>query len=77
MNCTFEQYLIDVGFKAASDTTYEIEELIKYIDYFKNNWKCGISAYIALNALSFYIDELKLKEIESENLIKDLNFLRT
>ena len=56
MNCTFEQYLIDVGFRSALDTTYKREELIKYIDYFKDNWKCGISAYIALTSLSFYIN---------------------
>lgn len=35
MNCTFEQYLIDVGFRACLDFIYQSYELINYIDYFK------------------------------------------
>ena len=77
MNCTFEQYLIDVGFRAALDTTYESAELINYIDYFRDNWKSNISAYIALTSLSFYIEEMNLITNQAENLIEDLDNLRT
>lgn len=57
MKCTFHQYLIDVGFRASSDYTYDRYELIKYISFFRKCWNDGISAYIALNLLSDEIDK--------------------
>jgi len=52
MNCTFEQYLIDVGFRAALDYDYEREILINYVEYFRKTWADGIGAYTALCLLS-------------------------
>lgn len=57
MKCTFHQYLIDVGFRASSDYSYDRYELIKYISFFRKCWNDGISAYIALNLLSDEIDK--------------------
>ena len=54
MNCTFEQYLIDVGVRSA-EYTYEREELGNHVEYFRRCWKNGLSAY---KALLFLCDEI-------------------
>ena len=61
MNCTFQQYLIDVGVRS-SEYTYEREELIKHVRYFKKCWKSDLSAYKALLFLTDHIKEINLPE---------------
>ena len=61
MECTFQQYLIDVGVRS-SEYTYEREELIKHVQYFKKCWKSDLSAYKALLFLYDHIIEINLPE---------------
>lgn len=55
MNCTFQQYLLNVGIRSV-EFTYEKEILQQNIPYFKENWKQNISEYKALTFLHFHLN---------------------